>query len=276
MGPARSLVGVLTRPRDVRAPSPAVVIVNNGIVHRVGNHRMFVTLARELAQAGHIVLRFDLSGLGDSRRREDALSADDAALADTSEAIDALSAKCGSTEFVILGLCSGSDVALRYGHTDERVVGLVLLDPEMPPTLRFYANYIRERMLRLRSWITFVRGRGRIWSDAAIAVCSLLPGGRRVAFEVGSAADIERNFRSSIDRGIELFVALTGGDLAWRQTYREQLLDAFPTVPFNGKLRLEYFSHADHTFSRAEDRARLNKLIVDWLSATRFAQVSSK
>lgn len=270
IGRPQSLVGVVSTPAaGLLGRSLAVVFINTGIVHRVGHHRMFVTMARQIASAGHFALRFDLSGIGDSGRRAHDKSPDVATLKNVREAIDWVAAKYSLKQFVIVGLCAGSDIALRYGHTDRRVVGLVLLDPLIPSTPRFYVNYIRERIRRPRSWLSFASGRGRLWGDAAALITSAWSRDKG-AMELGSPADLECQYNSSLDQGIHFFVALTGGDLAWRQTYREQLLDAFPSVPFSDKLRLEYFPGSDHTFSSAEDRASLNDMIEDWLSATPF------
>jgi hypothetical protein len=74
LGPRRTLVGIVTRPLVPPDPAvPAVVIFNTGIVHRVGHNRMYVTLARMLATAGRVTVRFDQSGLGDSGPRNDRL-----------------------------------------------------------------------------------------------------------------------------------------------------------------------------------------------------------
>src|SRR4029079_17249361 len=124
---------------------------------------MYVTMARELAALGHLAFRFDLSGIGDSASREDGVSPLEAHLADVSEALDWLTASWRVNEVVLIGLCSGADIALNYGHSDKRVTGLVLLDPTIPPTARFYAHYIARRLPQLRSWLSFVSGRGRIW-----------------------------------------------------------------------------------------------------------------
>jgi uncharacterized protein len=278
LGPAKSLVGIVTRPSgDARARRPAVVILNTGIIHRVGQHRMYVTMARQLAAAGHVVLRFDFSGIGDSSSRTDGLSPIAACLADVQDALDWLTASCDANEVVLVGLCSGADIALRCGHSDHRVVGLVLLDPAVPPTTRFYVDYIAQRVTRLRSWLTFARGRGRIWQDLAGRIRFAI-GARSVAWDSGlvnprTRGELERLYRNSLERGIRLLVVLTGGDMAGRQTYREQLLDAFPAVPFEGKLRLEYFPNCDHTFAIAEDRERLNVMALEWLAATPFRSV---
>ena len=69
-GPA-NLVGILTQPDpDVAVPdAPAVVILNSGILHRAGASRMYVQVARTLAEEGMTSLRFDFSGIGDSEVR---------------------------------------------------------------------------------------------------------------------------------------------------------------------------------------------------------------
>ena len=59
-------VGIVTEPAAKHtSPSlPAVVILNSGVIHRVGPNRIYVALARDLAALGFPVLRFDLSGIG--------------------------------------------------------------------------------------------------------------------------------------------------------------------------------------------------------------------
>jgi hypothetical protein len=142
-GPSASLIGILSRPpSELLFRRPAVVILNTGIAHRVGHHRMYVTMARVLAALGHLAFRFDFSGIGDSAGRGNGLSPIEAHQADLSEALDWLTASCDVNEVVLIGLCSGADIALSYGDSDERGVGFVLLDPTIPPTVRFYAHYL--------------------------------------------------------------------------------------------------------------------------------------
>ena len=115
LGPRRSLVGVLTPPVEGSPPRDrAVVILNSGIIHRVGANRLHVELARELARAGFRVLRFDLSGIGDSPARSDAgASILDSVMQDIREAVDHVAGKDGRV--AIFGLCSRrrARVALR-------------------------------------------------------------------------------------------------------------------------------------------------------------------
>ena len=145
-GRSASLMGILSRPpSETPIRRPAVVILNTGIAHRVGHHRMYVKMARELAALGHLVFRFDFSGIGDSAAAGDTLDPIEAHQADVSEALDWLTASCDVNEAVLIGLCAGAEIALRYGHSDKRVIGLVLLDP-------------RSRLLRVSMRTTLVDG----------------------------------------------------------------------------------------------------------------------
>jgi pimeloyl-ACP methyl ester carboxylesterase len=268
-GQSMSLVGVVSRPLPkVAVRKPAVLILNTGIVHRVGHHRMYVTMARELAAMGHVSFRFDFSGLGDSASWEGDLAPLQAWQKDLSEALDWLVDTYNLDEVVLIGLCSGADIALSYGHKDKRVVGLVLLDPTIPPTTRFYAHYIRRRLSEFRSWWSFVRGRGRIWreiTDQLRLAFGSAPEHPRSPNDPRMRSDLEQMYLKSLDRNLQMLCVLTGGPWEGRQSYREQLFDAFPNVPLKDRVSLEHFSDADHTFTSQTARARLLELVLGWI-----------
>jgi pimeloyl-ACP methyl ester carboxylesterase len=274
-GRSRSLVGILARPTsELPNPRPTVVILNTGIIHRIGHHRMYVTMARQLAAGGHCVLRFDFSGIGDSRSRDGVANPTAACLADIVEALNFLEDLGYGGAFILIGLCSGADIALRYGPSDKRVTGLVLLDPTIPPTVRFYAHYIGQRLTRLRSWLTFALGRGRIWRDvilrAKLAITAKPDDGRTSVIDPKTRGELERIYKSLVMRGTKLLVVLTGGPMQGRQSYREQLLEAFPNVPFHDTLVLEHFEDSDHTFTSADHRERLKRLVLEWAGTIPF------
>jgi hypothetical protein len=52
-----------------------------------------------------------------------------------------------------------------------------------------------------------------------------------------------------------------------RHTYQQQMLDAFPEASSRGGLRLEFFPDSDHLFSAERERARLYRVIADWLGS---------
>ena len=70
-GPGDNLLGILTTPDEDKKVdgAPIAIILNAGIVHRIGPFRLHVDLARKLANLGFTTLRLDLSGLGDSQAR---------------------------------------------------------------------------------------------------------------------------------------------------------------------------------------------------------------
>ena len=64
-GRARHLVGIVGLP-DTAPGETGVIVLNAGLVHRIGPFRLHVELTRRLGAAGYPTLRFDLSTLGDS------------------------------------------------------------------------------------------------------------------------------------------------------------------------------------------------------------------
>lgn len=279
-GQQKSLVGIVTQAATSTAPTghPAIVILNTGIIHRVGHNRMYVALSRTLAAAGYTVLRFDLSGIGDSDPRAEGLTPLASNLTDIGEALDWLGTVRQASRIILIGLCSGADHAVLYGPTDPRVAGLVLIDPSLPPTSRYYLKYIGHRLLRLRSWRSVATGKGHSLSMLRERIASALaPQGQ---FEPWSLQNpkvrsyFEKAYQTLVERGIEILAVFTGGPSSIRQNYREQLFDAFPNVPFKRMLRLEYFEDCDHTFTFEGDRVRLTRVIMEWADKTEFRDAS--
>ena len=64
------LTGIVAAPDNYPKTDikPAVVLLNAGILHRVGPYRLHVDLARKLVSMNFTVLRFDLSGMPTSLR----------------------------------------------------------------------------------------------------------------------------------------------------------------------------------------------------------------
>ena len=275
IGSRKAMVGVLTPARADRAGAgrPCVVILNAGIIHRVGPNRMHVELARALADLGYPVLRFDLSGIGDSDKRSDGLAPLDACLADVREAADWLEASHGHKRLVLIGLCSGADHSLIYAGTDSRVIGLVLLDPSIPRTAGHYLRYFGERILQ---WSR--------WKDIGGALRGLLQRGARLRelgpadedFQARPALDsrevrayLTNAYRKALAQDIS-FLAVFTGDRDFLYNYRNQMLDALKGVKFGNRLQLEYFAGCDHTFCSEHGRKRLVGLVAEWIQGRPF------
>jgi pimeloyl-ACP methyl ester carboxylesterase len=276
LGKRKSLVAILAQdPASVptAAELPAIVILNSGIIHRVGPNRIFVRLSRMLAEAGHVVVRFDLSGIGDSEARKDGLAPLDGALADIREALDSLEAARQTRRVILIGLCSGADYSIVYGGQDPRVVGVVLIDPSVPRTRGYYMRHYRGRMFRWRSWLNFASGRHPFWR---MVRKTFTPGHRPSAEEphlepppdlqaVQVRKFLESAYARTVAAGVDVMAIFTGGREDQHNDPR-QLLEAFPSVAFGSRLQLECISSADHTFTSRADRCRLMNLVSEWLS----------
>ena len=143
-GAGGRLFGILRLPTVLPANGRALpwfVFLNPGMLHRVGPHRLYVRLARELANLGFGTLRIDLAGRGDSPARA-GLTWQQSVAADHEEIVRGLELRLGPVQLVLAGLCSGADDAVMLAPDDARVVGLLLLDPICFPDKGFAARAV--------------------------------------------------------------------------------------------------------------------------------------
>jgi alpha-beta hydrolase superfamily lysophospholipase len=136
---------------------PAVVLVNEGGTHHIGQARMWVDLARHLAGQGFRVLRFDLSGNGDSGTRPGQrahVARAPEAIFDVHDAMAAVSPD-DPANVVLIGFCSGG-----YQVVEQALAftprGICIINPTFafaPPEPEGTAS--RPARLTSRPW--FVR-----------------------------------------------------------------------------------------------------------------------
>lgn len=242
--------GLLTRASGA-ARGTTVVLLNAGLIHRVGPFRLHVRLARELAESGFHVLRFDLPGIGDGPAGSDAGNE-----SFVSEAFDAVQAATGSQDFVIGGICSAADQGWRCAVSDPRVTGLLLLDGMAEKNLWFHAARLVRLMGRPPSaWLgTFRR---------------LL---RPKTTEVSEIDDFRdwptpQEFRSQLSemlaRGVRVFAFYTGG-IPYYLLHRRQFDTTFGASRNHESLRVEFWPDLDHTLFSPVDREQAVGRIKEW------------
>ena len=154
LGRSSPLIGIITEPVDLSAAAdrPAVVIMNSGIVHRVGPGRVTVRLARDLAGQGSLVARFDHSGIGDSPSRQDRIPWPRNTIMETREVMDDLSERYGSRRFVLMGICSGALTSFHTAREDPRVAGAVLMNSQGTESSADWQRYVRNREWARQYW----------------------------------------------------------------------------------------------------------------------------
>jgi len=264
-GKSAVLEGVLTEPTTPRLGAPAILMLNPGILHRVGACRFHVHAARALAAAGATVLRFDFSGIGDSDTRKDSLSFEDAAALETREAMDYLAELRGATSFVLLGLCSGADMAHIVARQDTRVVGLAMLDAWSYRTPKHFVKRFAPRIVDPSAWVHSIKVR---LPSGARPVQAVGGDDEEVAFEVPRyirvfppKEQVEKDLRDFVARRMQLWFAFSASDVF---NYREQYREAFAGVSFGALLDVEYLAGANHIFTRLVDQQYLIRQLDAW------------
>lgn len=246
--------GILTVPAaTATARPPAVVLINVGVVHRVGPFRQQVQLARQLAAAGHPVFRFDLPGIGDA-----ALSATSPAQV-IDDVFDRLDRELGSQGFIVGGICAAADLGWMAAHADPRVRGLLLIDGIARPGRWFRIGQLRLLLTRPpRDWLRIVR-RQLSPRDA--------PGEADYRYWP-DAGDEPVQLAAMLGRGVRVLGIYTGG-AAHYFVHPRQFDATFGSAARHPLACFEWWRDVDHLFMAGADRRRLHDRVVDWCKSVK-------
>ncbi|MGH7468363.1 MAG: hypothetical protein ACRENP_10295 [Longimicrobiales bacterium] len=275
-GKSTSLIGVLSEPPAGTERQPVgVVFLNSGILHHVGACRIHVRLARKLAAAGFCSIRFDLSGIGDSEARKDSLSFEQSAQLEVQEALDHLAASKKLQHFLLVGLCSGADMAFLVSQNDARVVGLCQLDGYAYRTPGYFLRYYAPKVFRLKPWLNLIRRKLGQASSTANGK-GPEPGADYVRPEYRRRfppkETVEAGLRTLTARGVDLLYLFSAGQ-GDHYNHRRQYERSFRNVDFGGRIQVEYYGDADHLFSALRHQEQVDQVIPQW--AARVAQRNS-
>ena len=262
------LVGVL-HPGASQAPR-GVLIVVGGPQYRVGSHRQFLLLARDLAKAGIPVLRFDCRGMGDAGGESVDFEHSNEDMAAAVEAFFAHSP--GLREVVIWGLCDAASAALFYAWRDLRVAGLVLLNPwvhtEAGQARTYLKHYYLGRLISPELWGKVRRGE----LDFAGSLSSLLGmvnqvlGGDRGTNPSPLAALPERMADGLARFAGPVLIILSGNDLTaaeFKDTVRNSRI--WRRLLRQPRISQRDLAAANHTFSRREWRQQVMEWTLQWI-----------
>lgn len=276
-GELDSLVGIVTNAAPVSHEKPGVILLNPGIVHRVGPGRIYVRIARALAAQGFTVLRFDLSGIGDSSVRLDNRPFEESSVDEAIVAMRFLQATKGISQFVLLGGCSGATVSLETARADRRAIGAIMINFPARVDEGEEANgrkdghyYFNFALLSMKSWRKLLTGRSDYWRIGR----ALLRQWKDSFAGHEKPSDSDQRFRTVLrelaDRGVSLTFICSKGDPLLRGL-REAGGADLKRLCGEGKVTCDVIPRSDHTFSALYDQERL----VDAILA-RANEVASK
>lgn len=255
-GAARHLVGVVGLP-PVIEHGVGMILLNAGMVYRVGPFRLHVELARRLNGLGYPTLRFDQSTIGDSGASGQRLSRPEQVLADVRDAMELLKQQSGCTRFVLFGLCSGAQNAHSTAYVDARVAGAFFLDGYGHRTLGQRVRHYLPRLLSLSVW------RQRL----ARRHTPQAPRPAEPAFVVEPLPPkvVRAQLADMLGRGLKLDFIYSGGVARYFNHVR-QFRECFGRLADHPCVSVSYFKEADHTYVLSSDRQRLLDHVAQWMS----------
>jgi pimeloyl-ACP methyl ester carboxylesterase len=240
-----------------------VTLLNAGVLHRVGPHRLHVLLARRLAERGFATLRLDLGGIGDSVASSDAATFRESAVADTRLALSGLAAH----RHVLFGICAGADNALATALADDRVSAIVLVDPYVYPTRRALLRALRVKLARNGARETLRWGFGAARRRIRHTLERLRDRGTSEPQSGGREAPPIESYRMQlqalVERGVKIF-AVYSGILGTSYNHEDQLFELFPEL--RGKVDRAFFPHANHTFTELDAQSELIAAVATWIA----------
>ena len=290
------LVGIVSLPDGGHSRSlPAILLTNIGANHRVGNHQLYVNLARSLAAVGFTVLRFDKSGIGYSKASPQGKENDvyaDSGVADMQSAMAFMCNTYGIENFVAGGLCSGAYFCYLSALTESKIKGLILMNQlvyhwnegdsldtrkkESIKSTHFYVKAIRD----LHTWKRVLRGQVK-FRQIFIKLSQRISKRLHILSQAFITKFIEshhflgkvaRQFRQMEARGTEILMIMDAGDssvdLMTENFGRHGVL-----LGKSPRVRLEILRGTDHTFTPQWAQHHVIKLITTHLQM-RFRAVS--
>lgn len=290
-----------------RAELPVVVLLSPGVKMRVGPHRLYNRITRELCDLGFTVFKFDFAGLGDSEGELDREllaqvyndTENGAFVADSEDALDWLEKNYRQSKFIVGGLCGGAITGILLGSRDSRVQGLISLgmtttlamgeartrfatQAELASLRRGYVH----RLFNIKSWLrlltfqsdyrTIARAVGQLFRRRKSAPPSESQG------TPGQKADAASNanplfppaFFAMTSKKKPILLIFSGADrLYWdfdekfAQPFSSQLSDV------RDLYELHIVENANHVFSLREWEQKMLELTCNWLE-TNFGSLN--
>ena len=273
-GDAQGLVGVITDPPGPEGRSrPGVILLNAGVIHRVGPSRLYVNLARALASIGCVATRFDHSGIGDSATRRDDAPFEVSSLQEARAAMDAMQESRGIDRFVLIGLCSGAVTAFDAAGVDDRVAGVVMINPQgfdLNPEWNGYIasrgdarRYWKRSLFSPTSWWRALTG--RVDYTRLVSVLWRQASGPGRAREVVSSivTRVGAELQKLMDREVRTLLVCSEGDDGIE--YMNVILQRdVRTMTSAAHLTVEILPGADHSLTLLDSQRRVVDVVRNW------------
>lgn len=270
------LTGILhTPPQEA---TTGVVVIVGGPQYRVGSHRQFVSFARFLAEQGIAVFRFDYRGMGDS---DGNIRDFNTINQDIRAAIDHFLILQPQLENIILwGLCDAASAAVFYAKDDERVKGLILLNPwvrtDNGEAKVLVKHYYLARLKNPEFWKKIFGGKLNVLTSLSTLFCNLKKSFQKNTIEEKKIDDIDL-FDESVSLPERMYLGLSGfhsnvliilsGEDFTADEFRllASSTDAWQHLLSTDRFKTHTLTEANHTFSTQRWRREVEQRSLDWI-----------
>ena len=243
----------------------AIIIVVGGPQYRVGSHRQFVLMARQLTCLGYACFRFDYRGMGDS---DGNLRDFRSVRLDISCAIEKVTELLPSHKIVLMGLCdAASAILMQASNLPLSVKGLVLLNPWVRTDSGYakaqITQYYSKRLFEPSFWRK-VLSRDL---DLVGSISSFIDSIRNSLFEAPETLSYIDTMDKSIEQlNVPLAILLSAKDLTAEEFRKHNL---FRKISSSSNIRCTAIElpDADHTLSDTEARKGATNHIHTWISS---------
>src|SRR5262249_41166721 len=208
-----------------------------------------------------------LGGIGDSTASSDAATFRESAVADTRTAMAGLTDRLGIARFVIFGVCAGADNAIATALVDERVTGIVLVDPPTYATWRSQLRHLRTTVAKRGSRREAARWALRVAERRLLGMVSRFarpdddpPSGGR---EMPPIDTYREQLTKLVDRGVRILAIFSRIHQA-NYNHADQLFEICPDL--RGRIDVAYFPAANHTFTELAAQAKLIDTVTHWMT----------
>ncbi len=274
-GPDGRLFGILTRGRTRLSENrPTLITLCGGAVPHYSANRMYVPLARRLAERGHDVFRMDLSGIGDSRPSPGGprqVPYTSTIMADIESAMAVISETTGATEFSLFGLCSGAFAAMEMARHSKQINRIFLVNQLVYFVSDDEYTKLERGDCKAAEELDFPRNTGlpgrtirKVLKSTGLA--GALVGRYLQKYLVGGP--LSQDLQNIASRDIQLIIINAEGDPA----VDALMLPASRTVRRlikSGSALLTTIPDTDHTFSSALSQTRLIETVENVLDDPR-------
>lgn len=262
-----------------------LVLVVGGPQYRVGSHRQFVLLARHLAANGVSVFRFDYRGMGDGEGEARTFADIDD---DINAAVNAFYRAAPTLRGVVLwGLCDAASASLFYGYQDERIKGLVLLNPwvytEQGAAKTYLKHYYLRRLASAELWrkiLAFQFDYRESFGSLARLAGTVMSGKNKTNRQTGASgsAKVDANLilpvrlRECLRRySGPVLLILSGKDLTADEFREAAAADPeWRALLARDCIQRRELPDSDHTFSCRPWRDEVAAITLEWLQRQTF------